>query len=242
MPIPMFVSFTSLTLPIFSPPLPSPPLLSPPLHRLVLYLSMFGFVFDPASQPVVKLPRGGKKVHYVQLLRAPISVPSADMDILTSSQRRSHPDPPLMWASAVHGGHVEQLGNQWSSGAEPSTAHPVVSAHSRDTTKLVKRKGDTSQRGSEGKNRRSALMDELLSNGIPHPESKRESLICLPGTPEEIRTEVESMLEDVMSRVKQLLFNSVLCTYYTAFIPLQFVGVGLGHILGLTRALCGVGM
>ena len=239
LPFPPLPSLPSLS----SPPLPSPLILHPnisQLHRLVLYLSMFGFVFDPASQPVVKLARGSKKPHYVQLLRVPISVPSVGLAVLPSAREGTQPEPPLVWSSAVHRGHAEQLGShqQWLSSADPTaTARPFGNVHAKDTTKLVKRKGDPSQRSSEGKSRRSALVDELLSNGISHYEGKRESLVRLPATPEEIRTEVESMLEDVMSRVKQLLFNSVLCTYYTAFIPLQFVGVSGPRRQGLACAL-----
>ena len=227
------------TVPSSSPPPPPPP--PPPsptlLRRLVLYLSMFGFVFDPTSQPVVKLPRVGKKAHYVQLLRVPITVPSAGLAMLASAQEGSQAEPSLVWSSPVRSGHIEQLGNhQWPSSADSCTSRPFGSTHSKDTAKLVKRKGDASQRSSEGRSRRGPLVDELLTNGIPHYEGKRESLVCLPATPEEIRTDVESMLEDVMSRVKQLLFNSVLCTYYTAFIPLQFVGVSSQHAW-LKRAL-----
>ena len=87
------------------------------------------------------------------------------------------------------------------------------SLHGKDSNngKLTRRKGE-----SPG----------ILTNGIAHDGyHDNHGLIDLPATPEEIRTEVESLVQDVISRVKQLLFNSVLCTYYTTYIPLQFVEV-----------------
>ena len=47
----------------------------------------------------------------------------------------------------------------------------------------------------------------------------------LPATPEEIRQEVEILLSDLVVRLKQLLFNSLLCAYYVGFIPMQFADV-----------------
>ena len=49
--------------------------------------------------------------------------------------------------------------------------------------------------------------------------------LLLPATPDEIRSEVEVLLSDLVIRLKQLLFNSLLCAYYVGFIPLQFAEV-----------------
>ena len=52
-----------------------------------------------------------------------------------------------------------------------------------------------------------------------------EYSLLLPATPEEIRQEVEILLSDLIVRLKQLLFNSLLCAYYVGFIPMQFADV-----------------
>jgi len=52
-----------------------------------------------------------------------------------------------------------------------------------------------------------------------------EYALLLPATPEEIRKEVDILLSDLIVRLKQLLFNSLLCAYYVGFIPMQFADV-----------------
>ena len=49
--------------------------------------------------------------------------------------------------------------------------------------------------------------------------------LLLPATPDEIRGEVDLLLSDLIVRLKQLLFNSLLCAYYVGFIPMQFAEV-----------------
>lgn len=44
----------------------------------------------------------------------------------------------------------------------------------------------------------------------------------LPVTPDEVRREMEILMSDLIVRLKQLLFNSLLCAYYAGFIPMQF--------------------
>lgn len=52
-----------------------------------------------------------------------------------------------------------------------------------------------------------------------------EYSLLLPCTPDEVRDEVDVLLSDLMVRLKQLLFNSLLCAYYVGFIPMQFANV-----------------
>ena len=47
----------------------------------------------------------------------------------------------------------------------------------------------------------------------------------LPATPEEVRHEVDVLMSDLTVRLKQLMFNSLLCAYYVGFIPIQFAEV-----------------
>ncbi len=46
-----------------------------------------------------------------------------------------------------------------------------------------------------------------------------------PSSPEEVRNEVDILVSDLIVRLKQLLFNSILCAYYVGFIPIQFANV-----------------
>lgn len=62
-------------------------------------------------------------------------------------------------------------------------------------------------------------------NSTVHRYSPEYSLLLLPCTPDEVREEVDVLLSDLMVRLKQLLFNSLLCAYYVGFIPMQFADV-----------------
>lgn len=56
-----------------------------------------------------------------------------------------------------------------------------------------------------------------------------EHSLLLPAHAEEIRKEVDILLSDLIVRLKQLLFNSILCAYYVGFIPMQFADVSKVH-------------
>lgn len=49
--------------------------------------------------------------------------------------------------------------------------------------------------------------------------------LLLPLTPDEVRGEMDMLMSDMVVRLKQLLFNSLLCAYYVGFIPMQFADV-----------------
>ena len=51
------------------------------------------------------------------------------------------------------------------------------------------------------------------------------NILLLPVSPETIRQEVNVLISDLIVRLKQLLFNSLLCAYYVGFIPIQFTPV-----------------
>lgn len=54
-----------------------------------------------------------------------------------------------------------------------------------------------------------------------------EYALMLPIYPDEVRNEVDLLLSDLIVRLKQLLFNSLLCAYYVGFIPVLFADVSL---------------
>ncbi len=62
-------------------------------------------------------------------------------------------------------------------------------------------------------------------NVMVSPRYKPERVLLLPCTPDEVREEVDLLLSDLIVRLKQLLFNSLLCAYYVGFIPIQFADV-----------------
>lgn len=51
--------------------------------------------------------------------------------------------------------------------------------------------------------------------------------MLLPASPDEVRGEVDTLLADLVVRLKQLLFNSLLSAYYVGFIPMLFADVSL---------------
>lgn len=65
-----------------------------------------------------------------------------------------------------------------------------------------------------------------------------EHSLLLPAHPEEIRKEVDILLSDLIVRLKQLLFNSILCAYYVGFIPMQFADVSELHGLVSSLSWC----
>ncbi len=76
----------------------------------------------------------------------------------------------------------------------------------------------------------SAPESRLSSPLDPHEHKSEvkytwEYSLLLPATPEEVRQEVDVLLADLIVRLKQLLFNSLLCAYYVGFIPMQFADV-----------------
>ena len=52
-----------------------------------------------------------------------------------------------------------------------------------------------------------------------------EYALMLPATPDEVRSEVDVLLSDLIVRLKQILFNSLLCAYYVGIIPMLFADV-----------------
>ena len=60
---------------------------------------------------------------------------------------------------------------------------------------------------------------------IDDPGILLEDTLRLYAMPDEIRREVDLLLSDLLVRLKQLLFNSLLCAYYVGFIPVQFADV-----------------
>ena len=65
---------------------------------------------------------------------------------------------------------------------------------------------------------------QVVTNGSPRPESTVTMQQCsLP--PDAVRYEAECLRTDFNMRVKQVLFQSLVCAYYVGFIPMIFAEV-----------------
>ena len=200
------------------------------MSRLVLYLSLFGFTVEPALHQV----SFKAKKHYVQLV--PVKHSKAVEEEPTNS---------------CHGDGLEGSPNSFGV-LDTSHSYPIVgnvamttmpNISSREDSKLVKRRPESVKQYSRVNHMKGKVVLEKdhilqgyslkakrrhnpdsLSNGVGQLTDSA-GLTTLPATPEEVRTEVEKLLDDSVGRMKQLIFSSLLSTYYTTFVPLLFVEV-----------------
>ena len=77
------------------------------------------------------------------------------------------------------------------------------------------------------------VLDNSANNtekGTPNKNSRPPDTVpvhCCSMSPETVREEVEILKTDFNNRIKQVLFNSMLCAYYMGFVPLCFAQVSL---------------
>ena len=165
-------------------------------HRLLLYLSLFGFTLEPRYYRFRFHPpkRFLQHLTFATRLKSPRT---PTQHINTSSTNASTP--------------VATIGSN-------STTSPNLGAASRKTTSSTEPE----------------VSPKLSSPPPPPPPQRRNSgemrytweySLLLPATSEEVRSEVDILLSDLIVRLKQLLFNSLLCAYYVGFIPMQFADV-----------------
>ena len=108
--------------------------------------------------------------------------------------------------------------HDWESHSSTTSSPVRIHINHSHTVSLVRRKG--APNGSIG--------TDSTSSHSKHQQNGNLKLSCilLSATAHEVRTEVDTLVSDLVVRLKQLLFNSLLCAYYTGFIPMQFVDVG----------------
>ena len=108
----------------------------------------------------------------------------------------------------------------------PSKAHPspvhIHLNHSHTTVSVMRRKTAAPNGSIGNENSNTVDYSKELKNG-----NLTLSYILLAATAHEVRSEVDTLVSDLVVRLKQLLFNSLLCAYYTGFIPMQFVDVSM---------------
>lgn len=106
--------------------------------------------------------------------------------------------------------------HEWEAHSSTTPSPVPVHINHTHTVSLVRRKGTLN--GSIGNDNTSHSKQQRSGN-------LKLSCILLSATAHEVRTEVDTLVSDLVVRLKQLLFNSLLCAYYTGFIPMQFVDV-----------------
>lgn len=119
--------------------------------------------------------------------------------------------------------------HEWESHSSGSSSPVQIHINHSHTVSLVRRKGMLN--GSIGNDSTSHSKQQQQSSNL------KLSCILLSATAHEVRTEVDTLVSDLVVRLKQLLFNSLLCAYYTGFIPMQFVDVRCLHISDVVIAV-----
>lgn len=67
------------------------------------------------------------------------------------------------------------------------------------------------------------------------PQTRELPVHCCSMSPEVVRAEVEMLKTDFNDRIKQVLFNSMLCAYYMGLVPLLFAQVHVSTFLVYTH-------
>ncbi len=193
-------------------------------NRLLLYLSLFGFTLEPRhyrgrfSPPKTFLQHIDFSTLERQILRSEIFSPTGGVTTLTS-------------LSAAHG-HSNNLPsstcNSNQSADNVSTKMPNTNSSATNLSHKTTTRGGNSQKCSpekKEKSQNSFIARLALGNIAGDHRYTWEYALMLPTTPDEVRKEVDILLSDLIVRLKQLLFNSLLCAYYVGFIPMLFADV-----------------
>ena len=126
---------------------------------------------------------------------------------------------------------VSGVGNQHGTSPQRNNRHPKE-PHGTTQQGLNSEKASTSdtKQSSEQSSKGSPVFaNPPVGNVSGDQKYTWEYALMLPTTPDEVRNEVDVLLSDLIVRLKQLLFNSLLCAYYVGFIPMQFADVSQVH-------------
>lgn len=193
---------------------------------LLLYLSLFGFTLEPRqyrsrfSPPKTFLQHINFSTLERQNLRSEIFSPPSSGGVAT-----------LTSLSATHDHHPNNLPSN-TCNSSPTTNHvSTKTSNVNSSTTNLSHKTTTrgnSQKHSPKKTEKSQasfIARLALGNISGDHRYTWEYALMLPTTPGEVRNEVDILLSDLIVRLKQLLFNSLLCAYYVGFIPMLFADV-----------------
>ena len=226
------------------------------IHRLLLYLSLFGFTLEPRFyrarfQPPktflehidftnserlgAHLFNGGDVVMF--------SVDSDDP--INHSNDTSHSEGstlncnPNSLSSTSHSGSSTYHRNQTHSTHYDRGSHLNSSNNETSTGNSIRGSSESSQATNSGhcrvhmfkvhmpdQNAKERVGNERNGNTVESEVKYTwEYALMLPATPDEVRSEVDVLLSDLIVRLKQILFNSLLCAYYVGIIPMLFADV-----------------
>ena len=199
------------------------------VFRLLLYLSLFGFTLEP--RPLRSRYRPPKTfLHHIDFTDL-----KREQDYHLAMHPTGHKqfkikiiEKPLnnvkkpVKQSTKKGNHSNSNNSHSSSS---STAPSSNSTHTGSgSTSSVGRNRSPPSLNSDF--RGSSAADFLVSAAsLDDPDIFFEATLLLYALPDEVRLEVDLLLSDLLVRLKQLLFNSILCAYYVGFIPVQFADV-----------------
>lgn len=207
-------------------------------YRLLLYLSLFGFTLEPRryrsrfSPPRTFLHHINFSSLERQKLRSEIfSSPSSKVTTFSSlstvpahidrtSSNTCNSGPSLNHIPSSKSASVNSASAQTSSLG--SNSHKTAAA-----TRNTSHKDKAAEPSGVVKTEQSASLIARLALGNLSGDRRYtwEYAVMLPTTPDEVRNEVDILLSDLIVRLKQLLFNSLLCAYYVGFIPMLFADV-----------------
>ena len=199
------------------------------VFRLLLYLSLFGFTLEPRPlrsryQPprtflqhidftdlkreqdyYLAMHPNGHKQFKIKIIEKPLN--NIKKPVKQSTKKGNHSN--------------SNNGPSSSSTSSPSNN----STHSSSNTASTGRsRSSPSVDNSDFRGNNAA---ELLISAahLDDPDIFFEATLLLYALPDEVRQEVDLLFSDLLVRLKQLLFNSILCAYYVGFIPVQFADV-----------------
>lgn len=126
---------------------------------------------------------------------------------------------PVSGVSNQHGA-PPQRNNRHAKEPHGTNVHPQQSLTSEKASS-----SDTKQSSEQSSKGSPVFASPTVGNVSGDQKYTWEYALMLPTTPDEVRNEVDVLLSDLIVRLKQLLFNSLLCAYYVGFIPMQFADV-----------------
>ena len=188
-------------------------------HRLLLYLSLFGFTLEPRPNRVRYQPPKSF-LHHVEFekIQEHLEIHPAGNE---HCKLRIVDDKSLNAKKAVK--QSTKKGNHSLSNNNHPSGHNCGASSSGKHRSYLTDNSDS--RGNNGDFSSSPLNSPGLYASIDDTNIFWESSLLLPAMPDEVRKEVGLLLADLIVRLKQLLFNSILCAYYVGFIPVQFADV-----------------
>jgi hypothetical protein len=202
------------------------------VFRLLLYLSLFGFTLEPRPlRSRYRPPRtflqhidftdlkreqdyhlamhpSGHKQFKIKIIEKPLN--SVKKPVKQSTKKGNH----------------SNSNNSHSSSSAAASAPSNNSTHSSSSNISPTGRNRSSPSADNSDIRGGSAADFLVSSAsLDDPDIFFEATLLLYALPNEVRQEVDLLLSDLVVRLKQLLFNSLLCAYYVGFIPVQFADV-----------------